>query len=505
MRPRNAPARLAAVVMLAAALGMAGSMPAGANWLSRLARGAGEAGEAGVKAGKLGLGALDSAASLVAKLPPPAKGVALAAHATPEGHWKFVNREGEVFTAGNADELSRVTSTLAPELSADGKLALYLSEDTVFRERALMKDLPDGADLHLVVGDDSYRLARRTQDGAEKLVAEVRPNITVEIGDRKLFEEAVFQLGRSLNRSNIRVLALEPGGPKALASVPRFDPATKTALVDQIDPGALGQALGKIRGQTVLVTGRVEGDVLIFRPAGGPEQKLFVHEMLRAAEAADVNLVVLKAAQPRQPGGRNWLWQKVEVAGLDEAMQRTTFADFLNALGASGGELTVTAAQGSPGRIVLSATPTGKTAAPLTDTVGDWIGEFTGNVAVQAVQVFARDAERERELDARFIPGIPSLVQIAYLFGLVQGIIGIAVARRWWARIWPPEERQEYRGALGYRAAQTARLVALVLIFLPIAGPPAFFWTIVLQLWSFITAPLRFFGWMRARLSPGAG
>jgi hypothetical protein len=227
--------------------------------------------------------------------------------------------------------------------------------------------------------------------------------------------------------------------------------------------------------------------------------------MLRAAEAADVNLVVLKAAQPRQPGGRNWLWQKVEVAGLDEAMQRTTFADFLNALGASGGELTVTAAQGSPGRIVLSATPTGKTAAPLTDTVGDWIGEFTGNVAVQAVQVFARDAERERELDARFIPGIPSLVQIAYLFGLVQGIIGIAVARRWWARIWPPEERQEYGGALGYRAAQTARLVALVLIFLPIAGPPAFFWTIVLQLWSFITAPLRFFGWMRARLSPGAG
>ena len=106
----------------------------------------------------------------------------------------------------------------------------------------------------------------------------MRPNITVEIGDRKLFEEAVFQLGRPLNRSNIRVLALEPGGPKALASAPRFDPATKTALVDQIDPGSLPQALGKIKGQTVLVTGRVEGDVLHFLPAGGPEQKLFVHE-----------------------------------------------------------------------------------------------------------------------------------------------------------------------------------------------------------------------------------
>jgi hypothetical protein len=491
--------------MLAAALGMAGAMPAGANWLSRLARGTGEAGEAGVKAGKLGLGALDSAASYVAKLPPPAKGVALAAHATPEGHWKFVNREGEVFTAGNADELSRVTGTLAPELPADGKLSLYLSEDTVFRERALLADLPADADLHLVVGDDSYRLARRTQGGAEKLVAEVRPNITVEIGDRKLFEEAVFRLGRSLNRSNIRVLALEPGGPKALASVPRFDPATKTALVDQIDPGSLPQALGKIKGQTVLVTGRVEGDALHFLPAGGPEQKLFVHEMLRAAAAADVNLVILKAAQPRQPGGRNWLWQKVAVAGLDDAMQRTTFADFLNALGASGGELTVTAAQGSPGRIVLSATPTGKTAAPLTDTVGEWIGEFTGNVAVQAVEVFARDADREKELDARFIPGIPSAIQIGYLVGLVLGVLGLGVARSWWARIWPPEQPQEYRGTLGYRAAQAARVTALVLIFLPVAGAPAFMWTILLQLWSFMTAPLRFAGWVRARLSPRAG
>jgi hypothetical protein len=484
---------------------MAASAPAGANWLSRLARGAGEAGEVGVKAGKLGLGALDSAAAYVAKLPPATKGAALAAHATPEGHWKFVNREGDVFTAGNADELSRVTGTLAPELPAGGKLALYLSEDTVFRESALLADLPASAELHMVIGDDSYRLARRAESGAEKLVAEVRPNITVEIGDRKLFEEAVFQLGRSLNRSNIRVLALEPGGPKTLASVPRFDPATKSALVDQIDPGSLAQALGKLKGQTVLITGRVEGDALNFRPTSGPEQKLFVREIVRAAETADVNLVILKAAQPRQPGGRNWLWQKVEVAGLDEAMQRTTFADFLNALGASGGELSVTAARGSSGRIVLSAAPNGVPAVPLSDTVGEWISELTGNVAVKAIEVHARDADRERELDARFIPGIPSAIQIGYLVGLVLGVMGFAVAREWWGRIWPPEQRQEYRGAIGYRAAQAARIAALVLVFLPLAGAPAFMWTILLQLWSFMTAPLRFAGWVRARLAPRAG
>jgi len=505
MRSRRDPAHLTAIAVLAVALGVTGALPAGANWLSRLARGAGEAGEVGVTAGKLGLGALDGAASYIAKLPPLGKGAALAAHATPEGHWKFVNREGEVFTAGNADELSRVTSTLAPELSADGKLALYLSEDTVFRERALMKELPAGADLHVVMGGDSYRLARRMDGGAETLVAEVRPNISVEIGERRLFEEAVFQLARPLNRSNIRVLALAPGGPKTLPSAPRFDPVTKGALVDEVDPGALTGALAKVNGQTVLVTGRVEGDALSFLPAHGAEQKLFVRELVQAAEAADVNVVILEAAQPRQPGGRNWLWQKVAVAGLDEAMQRTTFADFLNALGAAGGELTVSAAQGSTGHVVLSAVPNGTTAAPLTDTVGEWIGEFTGNVAVQAVKVYARDADREKELDARFIAGIPSAIQFGYLAGLVFGVLGLGVARSWWARIWPPEQGSEYRGVIGYRAAQAARIAALVLVFLPIAGVPAFLWTILMQLWSLVTAPLRLMGRVRARLSPRAG
>jgi hypothetical protein len=505
MRSRRDPARLAAVIMLAGAFGLTGVAPAGANWLSRLARGAGEAGEASMKAGKLGLGSLDNAASYVAKLPPLAKGVPLAAHATPEGHWKFVNREGEVFTAGNADELARVREALAPGVGANEKLALYLSEDTVFQQRALLKELPRDAELYMVAGDDSYRLARRGEGGAEKLVAEARPNIIVEIGDRKLFAEALFQLGRPLNRSNIRVLALAPGGPKSLPSAPRFDPATKTALVDEVDPGALASALGKVKGQTVLVTGRLEGDALIFRPASGPEQKLFMRELVRAAEAADVNLVVLEAAQPRQPGGRNWLWQKVAVAGLDEAMRRTTFADFLNALGAAGGELSVATAPGSPGRIVLRATPSGDPAVPLSDTVGTWIGEFTGHVVTQAVEVYARDADRERELDARFIPGIPSAIQFAYLAGLVLGVMGLGVARQWWARIWPPEERSEYGGAIGYRAAQGARIAALVLVFLPIAGAPAFMWIILLQLWSFITAPFRFVGWVRERLAPRAG
>src|SRR5262245_52993791 len=201
MRQNKSTARSAAAIMIAAALGAAYVGSAHANWLSRLARGAGEAGEAGLHAGRLGLGALEGAAGYVAKLPPLGKGVPLAAHATPEGHWKFVNREGDVFTAGSADELARVKEALAPGAVPDSKLALYLSEDTVFAEQANRKNLGLDADLHLVAGKDSYRLAWRGEGSAARLAAEVRPNITVPAQDRKLFHEAVFQLTRPDRKS----------------------------------------------------------------------------------------------------------------------------------------------------------------------------------------------------------------------------------------------------------------------------------------------------------------
>jgi hypothetical protein len=506
MRAERKLARLIALAALAAPLLTLGSASAEANWLARLGRGAAEIGEAGGQAGKLGLGALETAAGYVSKLPATAKGVPLAAHATAEGHWKFVNREGEVFTAGSPEELKRALPTLAPE-AAQGqtKLTLYLSEDTVFDERALLKDLPQDADLHVVVGDDSYRLIGRAEAGNGKLLAEVRPNIVVELNDRKLFEEALFHLARPLNASSIRVLALEPGGPKTLASVPSFDPATKAALVDRIDPGALPAALAKARGQTVLITGRVEGDRLYFRPASGAEEAIFIKEVTGLAEAADVNLVILEQAAARQPGGRNWLWQKVEVQGLGEALQRATFADFLNALGASRGQLTVTAAPERLGRVTLRAVPTGATASPLSDALGEWFAEvtsnITGNVLVSAVNAHMSDADRQRELDARFIPGVPSWLQIAYLVGLTMGVLGLPVARAWWPRIWPPERREEYAAGTGYQAARSARLAAFVFLFLPVAGAPAFLWITVLQFWSVLASPFRFLGWLRARLS----
>ena len=45
---------------------------------------------------------------------------------------------------------------------------------------------------------------------------------------------------------------------------------------------------------------------------------------------------------------RNWLWQKVEVKGLEQAMRHARFADFLDALG------------GANSRLLVSANPSGR-------------------------------------------------------------------------------------------------------------------------------------------------
>ena len=477
-----------------------------ANWLSKLAR---EAGEASTRAAKHGVGALDRAAAHIRALPATAEGASLAAHATPEGHWKFVNRDGAVFTAGTPDELKRAVPTLLPDAASGAKLTIYLTEDTVFGERALLKDLPYGAALRVVAGRDSYPLLGADGRGSGALLAAVRPNLLVELKEPGLFEEAVARLERPLSRSSIRTLALEPGGPAALSSSPRLEPGTRSALVDAIDPAELAYALRSVRGQTVLVTGRVEDNLLHFRPQSGSEQSLKVLDLIRAAEDGDVNLVILQSPAPRQPGGRNWLWQRIAVGGLDDALKRATFGDFLDSLAASRGAFRVSTAREGAGRVVIRAAPDGSATEPITGLVGDWLttatSSITGNVVANAVEVYARDEARQKELDSRFIPGIPSDYQLAYLVGLIAGLVAWPVAYPWWQRLWPAEVRAEYRVAAGYRAAQGARLAAFMLVFLPIAGVPAFFVAFLQQLLGLALLPFRVLRWLAQRAPTKAG
>ena len=473
-----------------------------ASWLAKVT-GLSEQGVS--RAGRLGSGGLERAVRYL-RSAKPERSAALAAQATLEGHWIFVNRAGETMTAATPQELTRVAGVLLPEAKADVKLTLYVTEDTIFEYRAALKDLPKGSEIFLVAGDESYF----TQNSSGRIFAEVRPGLIIELGERTAFEEVVWQLSRPLDKGKVRVLALEPGGPPRLPASPRIDPLTGRAMVDVIDPASLPAALGAVRGQTALVTGRVDARLLYVQPASGPERSILLADLFRAAEEAEVNLLVLRAAStPRQPGGRNWLWQKVEVKGLEQAMQHPRLADFLIAL------------VGSNGRMLVSATPSGaRTAIEIklaTEVAGSpqrpgsglfsgIVSDVTGRVVAVGLEGSVSSAERQRELDERLVPGIPADVQMGYLVLFVVGLCGLPISRAWWRRLWPPEAASDYAGRTGYWAARTVRGTAFLLLFLPLTALVATPFNLLWQVWDAASAPARLWRRLTGRkglIAPG--
>ncbi|MBU1212475.1 MAG: hypothetical protein KJ587_14550 [Alphaproteobacteria bacterium] len=443
------------------------------------------------------MGSLEEAAGLVKRLPKHADGhLPLAAHVTPEGHWTFSNREGAAFTAATPDEMGRVAKALAPDAPDGVGLSLYLSEDSVFLRQSAIDDLPAGARLNMVVGKASYPIVRRAGAGeaSPKLFAKVRDNVLVAIGKRADFREAMWQLRRSLSRADIRVLSLKPGSKQGLSPSAKFDAARKVPLADEIDPSRLANELFNIRGQTAVVTGRIDGDILYVLPSSGSEQALSLSAIRAAAADADVNLVVLHAAKPLQPGGQNWLWQTVEVGGLGKALEKTSFGDFLDALAGKRGDLVVKASDQGGARVLVEALPDAAS-RDVVDSVGTWVGDavsdVTGHVVTEGVQAFMTSQERQKELDERIVPGIPSDWQFYYIGAMVMGVIGLDIARHWFDAIWPPEQRAEYRGGFGYHAARLIRWFVFVVIFLPLVGPFALIGHLSVIVFGWLMMPVR--------------
>jgi hypothetical protein len=472
--------------------------PASADWLGSLI---GTVQQAVRQLPRSDARALAAVAAHIKTLAAKPEATVLAAQATPEGHWRFVNTNGETITAGTPQEMKRVVSLLVPDAKPEARLVLYLTEDTLFARRAALKDLPRGAELNIFAGDESYRVLRRSDGAGERLFAEIRANLVVELSDQQQFAEAAWQLARPLDKASIRVLALEPGSTPRLPSAPRLDAASKKPLIDSIDPTSLAAALGAVRGQTVLVTGRIEGRLLHFKAASGPDRSLLVNDLFSAAEEADVNLIVLHAgATPRQPGGRNWLWQKVEVKGLEEALQRPRVADFYNALATPNSRFAVSAKPAGTLRTLLQITPApdlprAPASRPIGDILSDAAASLTGRVITAGVEANVRSAELQRDIDWRLLPGVPAKIQIAYFVLVLIGLLGVPRSRLWWQRLWPQENAAEYAGRGGYWAAWLVRQGAFVVVFLPLTAPISAPLNLGRQIWDTLTAPIR--GWRR--------
>lgn len=435
----------------------------------------------------IGRDAFADAMAAVQKIPEAVSDGAVAARVTGQGHWTFVNRAGQHFTAANKAEMARVGPILFPESAEPLALTVYLTETAVFLYRDQLGALPANARLRLVIGERNYRLAvRKAGDGSASpgLVAAVRRDVLVPLVDLDVFREVVWQLERPLTAAGYRILALINGGPAALGADRRRKLKDGVApVIEQIDPGHLTNAVAGLRGQLAILTGRIDGDKLVVRDSSGFEASLDLRGLLQAAAANDAGLAILNSKAPRQPGQRNWLWQTVDVDGLAAALKRDTVADFLGSLALAGGNVEVRRAVIEGDRVSLDVVAVSEgLLAPSSESIVGWIAELAsevvGTVVTSAVRLDLVRSGRVRELDRRIVPGLPSLVQGGFVILVILGLLVLPVALMWWRRIWPAEERGEYAGWFGLMAARAVRWLAFGLIFLPLASAPALVWLV---------------------------
>ena len=421
-------------------------------------------------------GGVASATTALASL--PASSVAIAVNATPEGHWQFVTRTGDVYTAGTPDELKRAGAAVLPD-NAGGftNATLVLSRDSLFAGRDVLRNLPAAKDQRVAIGGAVLAL-RRLTDGTPAVA--IGPGLLVPAGDRAAFLETLAQLAHPLEATRLRVLAITPGAAALLPGTPKFDAGEGTAAIDAVDPDHLAEALGAIPRQTVVITARTDGTSLVFAPSRGPERSVPVAPLQAAASAGDIDLVIVKADPPSQPGGRNWLWQRVAVGGLDHARKRGTLADFLDALLDGHGVFTLSLTDDGDHRVKLSADPVEVPLASAEGVTG-WMRQAAGAVAApitgvvnpSAIEARLVASGRRAELERRLLPGLPSSIPLLYLGGLALGLAAWPVARTWWGRLWPPEARADYANRRGFFLAQLLRALAFLGLFLPLVAIPA--------------------------------
>jgi hypothetical protein len=461
------------LLLLALALLAPAMSRADANWLTRILRHADDASPKRI--GKGVVGGFEDVGLHLKSLPGVTRGRTIAVDATSEGHWRLRNAEGETFTAATPDEFKRGVQLLAPIKAGDVVGHVFvLSAETIFRHNAQLKTLPADAELKVLFDGQVRGVVRRMVAGSERYYLDAGGGVHVPVTTRGPVHEALWQLARPIDLAGIRVLALEPGAKRLLKSSRAAGPDSGRLASESVDPERLPHMMSAVARGTIVITGRIVGSALHYHPSSGPERTLMLDTLRKAAAASDVNLLVVHSASARQPGTRNWLWQRVDLTRLAPPA-KPALADLVRRL-TDGIPVEVEVQAVQPRRVTLAfsglAGGGGRGwTAPVGDAWRDIATEVTGTIVANGLQLHLRPREYQKELDDRIIPGIPSDIQFGYLAFLLLGVIGINVAQGWWQRIWPLEEPGDYPRRVGYWAARFVRGTIYILLFLPLVSP----------------------------------
>lgn len=469
-----------------------------ATFTKALAETPGEADGEGEKASGTRFSSLVDPATLFKSVPKHDHANAIVASAPAAGYWRFTNAIGETRTIARADEIKNAIKWLAPVASElqSPKVAIYLSGETFFSKNAL-SELPKEARFYVVLKGKPYKLVAG-RDG--KYYALIKQRLALQLKNEAGVKEALWQLARPVNRHKMRLLSLNDNAPKTLP-FSHTNPVDSLPAPEPVNPYALGRALKGLRGQSVLLVGRVRDDILYFKSRNGPDARVLLSDVRRAAVEADVGLVVISGPSSNQPGSRNALWQQVQVIGLEDAITKATIGDFLGALGFERGAIVVSVAPLGRNHVILNAIshpgligalavdPVTNQPSALESLFIDLMASITGDVSTYWVQASLRHSQYEDELRKRIVPGVPADYQFLYLGLMAVGLLGLPVALGWWRKLWPLPPVDSHRSTFWHIVYGAFRLLLFSLFFMPLVALVAITAQLVRTLSLLMVAP----------------
>ncbi len=438
---------------------------------------------------------------LTRQLATPEGGTSLALVPDQGGGWRLIDAKGEAKSLNKLDDL---TASLADAKVSAGKSAsklpqIAIREEDFFKLRGTMPKLSEGAGLSLVrKSGKSYPLKSISFGSRSRLVVELDKKMLLNPSNARVLDTNFAYLRMSVNKANLKIASFDS---KAAATASR-----SAKLSDQrvlLNGDQLVSSLARYKNQTLMITGRIETDAatksrkLIVKD-GKSKRVIDLDELDKATESQRVNLMIVEANSPKQPG-KSGIFKTALEKRFKDASQGITQKDLISNLAPPKSVSLIHASDNGSNRVVMTTSYAaqrnvrkGKSASGQGSDYSftAWSLHAGTTIGVHSLRINAEDPKHTEEVEGRWIPWISNIDLILSAVGLViYGFVSL-LSWKWWKAIWRFIGRRSVEEEDFGKPVRIIRLIS----FLPISTLfflPAVIWIWIRDVLGLILWPFR--------------
>ena len=439
------------------------------------------------------------------------KGTARVAVSTrSDGTLVLVAESGKQIVLDSSQDIRPILKNLKDaSRTADGKkvkeLKFFTNEKSLFEHAKSHSLFAQLDNLNLVSSKGKILPLKAMTKGSGDHVfgVNVSKRTVVLASNGQQMKEALWRMGRGMNRGDVHLVSFDG----TARSTPNLLPVLTNGMPKPtlINPKKLNEALRTLRGKTLIVSGKVEGTDLVVDSAKDGRHVIQFDELKQLAAREDIDLFIVGKRSPKQPAVKTWFGSPFE-SQMKKAFQANTYGDFLSALHGEKKLLTIDTKLAANNRLTFQSL-SGESVEKLggltsfikeIDIVGALAGRVVSKLSEISLDLNVKDKERASELNARIIPGVPSILQYLYIANIIFGFVGWTVSRWVWHKIWPPRARTDFSSLISFIGMKLLRFAVFVfgllglfgLLFAALFGfKQVFDWVVVI--WLIVTWPFR--------------